>query len=95
MEFELIARESGQTVRVLLRKPCLHEGMQMWVCEVKICSEGSHERRFFGATSFQALESAASMLPSLLLTFFPGEEFNEDGCPIFPTSLINKDGFGV
>jgi hypothetical protein len=95
LEFELVAQKSGQAVRVLLWKPCLHESMQMWVCEVRVCSGRSHERRFFGATSFQALESAISMLPSLLLVLFPGEEFKEDGYPVFPTSLINKDGFGV
>lgn len=95
LDFELVARESGQMVRILLQKPSLHGNMQMWVCEVKIYSNKSYGRQFFGATSFQALESAISVLPSLLLTLFPGETFEEAGYPVFPTSSIGGDGSGV
>lgn len=95
MDFEFVIRESGQAVRVVLQKPDLHQNMQMWVCNVKIQSNVLCERQFFGATSLQALESAISILPSLLLALFPGEVFEEAGYPVFPTPSIDKDGFGI
>jgi hypothetical protein len=43
-------------------------------------------REFFGATSFQALEAAVAVLPTLLLVLYPNETFEELGYPFFPTS---------
>jgi hypothetical protein len=35
-----------------------------------------------GASSLQALELAAGILPSLIQSLFPGEEFTECGAPV-------------
>ena len=56
--------------------------MTCWTCRITIESDGVQERYAYGASSHQALALAAGILPSLILTLFPGEEFEEEGLPV-------------
>lgn len=69
-------------VSVFIAKPVLDDRMSCWTCLICISADEVRERKIYGASSLQALSLAASIVPSLILTFFPGEEFMESGTPV-------------
>ena len=56
--------------------------MSCWTCEIRLESDTACVRTVHGASSLQALELAAGILPSLIQSLFPGEEFTECGAPV-------------
>jgi len=93
LTFEFTTLKSGQSVKVTLQKPSPHDTMRCWVCKVYIRPDKLDHREFFGATSFQALEAAVSVVPTLLRTLYPNETLEESGYPFFPAPFVVEDDF--
>ena len=56
--------------------------MSCWTCEIRLESDTACVRNVHGASSLQALELAAGILPSLIQSLVPGDEFTECGAPV-------------
>lgn len=56
--------------------------MSCWTCEIRLESDTVSVRSVHGASSLQALELAAGIMPSLIQSLFPGETFTESGAPV-------------
>lgn len=55
--------------------------MSCWTCEIRLEADTVCVRNVHGASSLQALELAAAIMPSLIQSLFPGEAFTEFGAP--------------
>ncbi len=84
-------RVGGPQLSAFISKPVLNSAMSCWTCEVRLESDTACVRNVHGATSLQALELAAGIMPSLIQSLFPGEEFTESGAPVvLPSQAWSK-----
>lgn len=67
---------------ILILKPVLSTVMECWICKVRLESDVLWEQSIYGASSLQALELAAGIIPALIQSRFPGEGFTESGTPV-------------
>jgi len=75
-------RAGGPRLSAFISKPVLNSTMNCWTCEIRLESDTACVRNVHGASSLQALELAAGIMPSLIQSLFPGEEFTECGAPV-------------
>lgn len=75
-------RVGGPRLSAFISKPVLNSSMNCWTCEVRLESDPPCVRNIYGASSLQALELAAGIMPSLIQSLFPGEAFTECGAPV-------------
>lgn len=72
----------GKNLSIFVSKPVLNDRMSCWTCRIRFESDKLIEREIYGASSLQALALAAGIIPSLILTLFPGEAYMESGVPV-------------
>ena len=79
-------RVGGPRLSAFISKPVLNSAMSCWTCEIRLEADTACVRNVHGASSLQALELAAGIMPSLIQSLFPGEEFTECGAPVVLSS---------
>ena len=75
-------RVGGRRLSAFISKPVLNSAMSCWTCEIRLESDTDYVRNVHGASSLQALELAAGIMPSLIQSLFPSEAFTECGAPV-------------
>jgi hypothetical protein len=75
-------RIGGPRLSAFISKPVLNGAMSCWTCEIRLEADTVSVRNVHGASSLQALELAAGIMPSLIQSLFPGEAFTESGAPV-------------